>query len=77
MTKENSLTGIIAIVLMILTFIILGYHLAHFLSKKELRNSEIPTIIVAYNITPQCSSEWSKTVKYRIPCSKNDVAQFL
>jgi len=49
MIKEDSLTGIIAIMLMIMTLVILGYHLAHFLSKKESRNSEVPTIIVAYN----------------------------
>ncbi len=60
MIKQDSFTSIIAITLMIITYLILGYHLTHFLSKKESRHSEIPTIILAQHVTPEGLLVWDR-----------------
>ena len=46
MVRQDSIS-IIAITLMIITYLLFGYHLTHLLSKKESRHSEIPTVILA------------------------------
>jgi hypothetical protein len=46
MLAEYSLTSIAAITLMIMTVLLLSYHLAFFMSKHEFKNSENYTVIV-------------------------------
>ena len=45
MLNGDSLTSIFAITLMILTVLMLGYHVAHFMSKQQAKNSEPYTVI--------------------------------
>lgn len=47
MIKQDHFTSIIAITLMVVTYLLFGYHLTNLLSKKESRHSEIPTVILA------------------------------
>ncbi len=41
----DSLPSIFAVTLMIMTVLMLGYHLAHFMSKHEFKSSESYTVI--------------------------------
>lgn len=45
MLNGDSLTSIFAVTLMIMTVLLLGYHLAHFMSKHEFKSSESYTVI--------------------------------
>lgn len=45
MLNEDSLTGIFAVTLMIVTVLMLGYHLAHFISKHEFKSAGSYTVI--------------------------------
>jgi len=45
MLNGDSLTSIFAVTLMIMTVLMLGYHLAHFMSKHEFKSSESYTVI--------------------------------
>lgn len=47
MIKQGPFTSIIAITLMIITYLLFGYHLTNLLSKKESKHSEIPTVLLA------------------------------
>ena len=45
MLNGDSLTSIFAVTLMIMTVLMLGYHLAHFMSKHEFKSSESYAVI--------------------------------
>lgn len=45
MLNGDSLTGIFAVTLMIMTILMLGYHLTHFMSKHEFKSSESYAVI--------------------------------
>ena len=45
MLNGDSLTSIFAVTLMIVMVLMLGYHLAHFMSKHEFKRSESYTVI--------------------------------
>ncbi|HEU5406278.1 MAG TPA: hypothetical protein VFU48_00820 [Nitrospira sp.] len=51
MLNGDSLTSIFAVTLMIMTVLMLGYHLAHFMSKHEFKSSESYTVIDRLNET--------------------------
>jgi hypothetical protein len=50
MLNGDSLTSIFAITLMILTVLMLGYHVAHFMSKQQAKSSESYTVIDRPNV---------------------------
>ena len=45
MLNGDFFTSIFAVTLMIMTVLMLGYHLAHFMSKHEFKSSESYTVI--------------------------------
>ena len=51
MSNEESITSLFAITLMILTVLMLGYHVTHFLSKQQAKNSENHTVIDRPHLT--------------------------
>jgi hypothetical protein len=51
MLNEEFITSIFAITLMIMTVLMLGYHVTHFISKQQAKNSENHTVIDRLNLT--------------------------